>query len=741
LLGEEVGFTLLSGLQTSPVRRWEVVDILWLGVLVLYLIAGIGFNAVVPLGEAPDEPAHFSYVRHVARRGSLPVMTPHYEDNETLEAFQPPLYYVLAAPFVYPFAQHPVHLFRNPAFRFGSPYPAFLHHPAHTFPWQGGDLAWHVVRLFSLILGAAGLWAVYRAGTWVFDSRWLALAATAYLAFNPQYIYLHSSVTNDVLAALVGNVMTLVGLFLLRRPSVKGFALAGLVLGLATLSKISTLTLTPGLAVALVVAWRKLSSARRRRLAVGLLIAIPLACSAWWFARNQYLYNDLLGLSAARQAMPGNYYASPLSLTELLHRVPAMFWQTFKSSWGYFGWLATALPDGVFIAILVAHGLAWLGLILTFRVRALHRPPTWVLLATALGLLAGFLLYARDVNSSGWHGRFLFPGASVMAVGFVAGWRYWFGHRERLLAGTVMATGTMLLIGTLAGTVCPMYLPPRFMPPDEAVPNRHTIDFAGELQLVGYEVSPRVVKPGRPVEVTLYWMVEHPVESNYRFFVGGHTHRGDPIVTRIESSLSQRFPLSLWPEREIVADRYHLLASSGLDQVVGEVYVEVFEGYSEPEPVGAVGLSQVVVRSGSRPPSAIENVQARFGEEIILAGYDVAPETIRAGEILSVTLHWQALREPACDYQVFVHVFDEQGQLIAQHDGPPRTGLYPTSLWRAGERIEDIHAVRLPAGYRGMARIQVGLYTLDSLERLPVTGPGEAGYPERAVVLTTVWVE
>ena len=103
-------------------------------------------SIVVPLGEAPDEPAHFRYVRYVARDWNLPVMQPRYADNETVEAFQPPAYYGLAALLAAGGVEDETQLLANPAFTFGSPFPAFLPHPEHGFPWQGAYLAWHVIR-------------------------------------------------------------------------------------------------------------------------------------------------------------------------------------------------------------------------------------------------------------------------------------------------------------------------------------------------------------------------------------------------------------------------------------------------------------------------------------------------------------------------------------------------------------------------------------------------------------------
>ncbi len=85
---------------------------------------------------------------------------------------------------------------------------------------------------------------------------------------------------------------------------------------------------------------------------------------------------------------------------------------------------------------------------------------------------------------------------------------------------------------------------------------------------------------------------------------------------------------------------------------------------------------------------------------------------------------WRAVRPVPADYSLFVHLLDEGGSLVAQDDGFPSGGNYPTSAWRAGELVEDRR--RLPVADARAGRrlsISLGWYRLESGERLPVTGP------------------
>jgi hypothetical protein len=190
-----------------------------------------------------------------------------------------------------------------------------------------------------------------------------------------------------------------------------------------------------------------------------------------------------------------------------------------------------------------------------------------------------------------------------------------------------------------------------------------------------------------------------------------------------------------------------------LSQVVGDLYLEVFESHKDPQLVPVVDdlgqpagdnvrLGQVVMRSRTPSDVLAKTVAARFADgRLLLNGYDLSSTTIHPGETLSVTLHWQAIQPPSTSLHVFVHLLDEEGQLIAQHDGPPRLGLYPTWAWTSQETIVDVHPVQIPAAVEGVIRVSVGLYSPASLERISVTDSAGASYPTRALPLTTIVVD
>ncbi len=108
-------------------------------------------------------------------------------------------------------------------------------------------------------------------------------------------------------------------------------------------------------------------------------------------------------------------------------------------------------------------------------------------------------------------------------------------------------------------------------------------------------------------------------------------------------------------------------------------------------------------------------VIARFEQNIELLEWNVealAPEGTR------LTLHWRASDPIAADYNIFVHVLRD-GQPIAQDDGFPGQGYLPTTRWRPGDRLLDVHefSTIIDPDYD---QIVVGWYEWRSMQPLSV---------------------
>ncbi len=118
-------------------------------------------------------------------------------------------------------------------------------------------------------------------------------------------------------------------------------------------------------------------------------------------------------------------------------------------------------------------------------------------------------------------------------------------------------------------------------------------------------------------------------------------------------------------------------------------------------------------------------MQVRVGEWAQLEGVAIPEAVFHPGDIVPVTLFWQALAPPPERVKVFIHVMNAEGTLVAQNDAEPGQGFLPTTAWVMGETIPDRYGLWLPLGLPpGEITLQAGLYRFSG-ERLPVATGGD----------------
>lgn len=110
-------------------------------------------------------------------------------------------------------------------------------------------------------------------------------------------------------------------------------------------------------------------------------------------------------------------------------------------------------------------------------------------------------------------------------------------------------------------------------------------------------------------------------------------------------------------------------------------------------------------------PQKIEVGQDIGQPEFRLTGFQL-PAKVAPGKTYPVFLRLQTIGPVSQDYAIFVHYRDEEGRILAQYDGLPGGGLWPTTQWRIGETRTEHFQVTMPedlaAGARGS--IVIGLY-------------------------------
>ncbi len=325
------------------------------------------------------------------------------------EAAQPPLFYLVAAPF-----------------------------------WlagksAGGTLgAVYAVRLFNAMLVAALAPLAAIASLLVVANGRRAVATAALAALVPGMLLNGTAVTNETLAAVLGGVLTVLALLGVRGGwSLRLAALVGVVFGLAVLAKLTAAGLVIGLAVAFLWPW----VARRTSLVHCLVPAATAAAAALavfmpWLALNEALYGHPLATREADQLL-GSFFGENV-LT------PRMIAISFKNGYATF-WSGEPWDTLPIVRPLTGLALVWCVAAVVGIQRLLRAPGTRALMAVVTAISVGTALWAFTAmllsHIGGYMpGRYVYPALVAIAVVLVHGGAAAFGSgRLRMLALTGFA--------------------------------------------------------------------------------------------------------------------------------------------------------------------------------------------------------------------------------------------------------------------------------------------------------------
>lgn len=524
-----------------------------LGVLLpVFLLIALAYSIAIPLFEGPDEDDHFRYARFIANNHALPVQLFQAGGGEAgHQGWQPPLYYILAALVISPIdtSDFEQHLWRNPGTSFQGDRACcgrnlYFHTRSEDLPYTHTTLAVHLARLVTILFGAVTVATIYYLMlTLMPAARGLAFAAAGVVAFNPGFLFASALVSNDVpLAALCSLALLLCARLLNRSlpPSLKAWAVLGLVIGLAIMVKTTALALIP--VAAAVAVWLALSpgsvSASRYKVLVNALIgtmAPLLLFTGWWFVRNQVLYGDPL---AARLVYVSAIFPreSPLTWEELFQINLPWLWQTF---WGgpTPGDLAPAFPAVLLgLSALSAAGAVW------FFLSERDRDTRAVLVLLGGWLALIFAAQIEFIRTSGGtdQGRYLYPAIASFAVLGALGIAYLVSRAVNsfrrstpsarqwgaqlgapilsiLCAMTFLAFALFVLFAyTIPAYARPPQLSERIL---SHADQRLDANFSNIMALRGYSISTRSLRPGDEVNVTLYWQSLNATKVSYRVFV------------------------------------------------------------------------------------------------------------------------------------------------------------------------------------------------------------------------------
>jgi 4-amino-4-deoxy-L-arabinose transferase-like glycosyltransferase len=431
-------------------RRWLAL------ILLVYVLVATRFALLTPPWQAPDEPAHYNYIAYIATNHALPVLKMGDYDHRLMaallnhkfdpslpiervryEAYQPPLYYLIATP-IY---------------------------------WLSvGNLYW--LRLYNVLLGIGVILVLYRCLELVFPGKPLInLGAAAFTAALPMHVAVTAAVNNDVLAELLVLGALLALLHWMQRQFYAGQFYAGqidhakartttavhwpllalgLLIGLGLLTKIYAYMLLPISVLTIsAVTWRNQRTiggvVQGVRTALWVIIPALLLGLPMW-VRNARLYGigDLLGLAWHDQVVVGQ----PRTIDWIAENGLAVYSErafglTFRSFWGVFGWLSVLMDERIYTALLLFSGVLFLGLLWSLVRLISGNPDTdmdnfqlWVLGLLGLILIADMATYIwYNIKFVQHQGRYFFWGVLAISTIVALGWREVMQPLQGVIAG------------------------------------------------------------------------------------------------------------------------------------------------------------------------------------------------------------------------------------------------------------------------------------------------------------------
>jgi 4-amino-4-deoxy-L-arabinose transferase-like glycosyltransferase len=303
--------------------------------------------------------------------------------------------------------------------------------------------------------------------------------------------------------------------------------------------------------------------------------------------------------------------------------------------------------------------------------------------------------------------------------------------------------GTEYTLGTIS------VVSPSVPPTIEELAIRHPLrhDFDSQVELLGYDLSTAEVKAGGTVRVILFWRALRSIEDDYRLYLQvqdseGHIWAGGELPLA-----NEQYPTNRWNEGEVIRGQYDLTveaaAPTGEFSLLANLLDETSGLLVEKEALTLTRLTVVTPERLFTVPTDIQHpLRANLADKVTFLGYDLDEVTVKPGGTLHLVLYWQALAEMETSYTVFVHLLDTQNHTWGQKDNPPVQGTYPTTSWLPGEVVVDEYEIVVDAGAAaGEYQIEVGMYDLETMLRLPAFDEQGAPLPSDRILLSKVQID
>lgn len=703
-------------------------------IVIMRTVLAIGFS-LGPIFEGPDEIEHFRYIYALDTTHRLP--DPYAQQRG--EYHQAPLYYLLAWPIARVLDGDLGEDFEQIDGRLNPFYGSmiditgndnknlYLHSEREAFPYSHSQLALtvHSLRLFSVLLGALTVAISFFIARLVWPkSPGKRLLAVGLVAFCPQFVFLSSLINNDNLLILLATLTLWVTLIQIRDGvSWRNATYLGILLGALLLTKVSAVFIAVPVAVGFV---RGSRPDRRVWRYVLVTLGIMSAISGWWYVYNWVEYGDPTGTKAVLETWPEEVIRpGKLALDVGIERISF----AYSSVWARFGHGAVPVSRPLYAFFDGMTGAALLGAVYggvrQYWSRRKDKIPAVAYLqaveiATFAAVWTLALLYWASMAWSGNQGRYMLPGVAAWGIIFTFGLQAWLPSRLPARIRDLISLASVGVLAAIAWVSFLVYFKPAYEISSAPQRIEHPLSYVfGEYaELTGISSSNLKAEPGETIVVSLYWRALQPTPSDLLAYV--HSVESD-LVRRDSYPATGNMLSTEWRPGEAWAEHYHIeipadAATQQTLTLIAGLYdpreQQAVEAFLAGNPVTPV-VGNLSIHAA---PEAIQTGGAYcFGDLFVLK----PPQVSEDGR--QIDLNWQALRETPNDYTLFVHVLDDQGEMVTQADAEPRGGAYPTSAWVRGEVVADRISIPLAdtPGEPGW-HVAIGLYNPKDFTRLPI---------------------
>jgi len=424
-------------------RRWLTV------IFCLYFLLAVGYSLLMPLWEAPDEPAHFHLAWYLARKDR------YATEEKNYEAAQPRAYYYFASVIVRALDKIDP---RFSDYLHPHEYKYNIRIPERRFDWNAKNyrflLGVYMLRWVNILFGALALWLNWKTFHLIAPGRsWMRIAALALMALTPQYLHIMSSVNNDALGTVAGALLFYLAIRALKEPA-NWQALLAIILAiiLPLTTKLTVLPISAAVLVIIAGLWFFSLRGKRWLMISGFVVPVCLGLLYFFFpetirtAESEITWR-LFGLRKKGVDV------------EYLKTISNQILQTY---WGKVGWLAVGLPAWI-VNSLTALGFVGAAIHIYKLIKLKTKEPQFTLwAATFMIALFTILAVARNGLTTGaTQGRLLFPAIGALSILMVSGWHDVLPERhQRTLPLIVIVLLFLLNIALWIFGIVPVYFQP-----------------------------------------------------------------------------------------------------------------------------------------------------------------------------------------------------------------------------------------------------------------------------------------